>query len=73
MTKQQLSGPIVPSNRYGEGLDTAHHARLERAANKLLAKAGYFTEGEQDDDEYIPVEAESIGVHGLRPTWHGRA
>lgn len=82
MTKSTLTGPIAPSNRYGEGLDTALHARLERAANKLLAKAGFFDEPDADhsnfDDlfgeaEYQPMEAEACGVHGLRPTWHGRA
>lgn len=49
-------------------------AKLSRMADKLLAKSGFFQKPEATEDEYVPVEADSIGRNGnLRPTWQGRA
>ena len=45
-------------------------AKLEDAADRLLAKAGYF---QQKAEEEIVLDADCCGTHGLRPTWHGRA
>jgi len=48
--------------------------RLEAIASKILAKAGYFDDQEvvTVEDEYIPVDPESIGFGKiLRPTWVG--
>lgn len=45
--------------------------KLERAANRKLAKSGFFPR--PDNNQETPViDAEGIGTHGLRPTWHGR-
>ncbi len=48
--------------------------RLEAGANQMLAATGFFAPKEHSDNEYIPVDADSIGLSGnLRPTWQGRA
>ena len=45
--------------------------RLESAANRALRKSGYYPKRDSRDD--VVVDAEACGVHGLRPTWHGKA
>jgi hypothetical protein len=57
--------------------------RLERAANRLLPKELRLAIAHRDgqliaffplrvNNSEIPVlEAEAIGSHGLKPTWHG--
>lgn len=47
------------------------NARLERAANRKLAKSGYFPKREINPETPL-LDADSIGTHGLKPTWHGR-
>jgi len=64
------TGPLKPSNRYGECFDTRRQVKLWRAANRILAKAGAFAPKQELD---VVIPAEFIGKHGLRPTWHGRA
>lgn len=53
---------------------TRRQRKLQDAADKFLAKSGFFSKPEASENEYEPVEAESIGSNGnLRPTWQGRA
>ena len=72
MLERPRSGPMKPSNRFGEAMDTNRQYRLYMAANKLLASNGFFAPQEQFDDAIV-LPSEAIGTHGLRPTWHGRA
>lgn len=74
---------VQPSHRYGEFMHTLRQFRLEHKATAMLAKAGFFNPTEATsleyfedlfgEAEYLPVDAAACGVHGLRPTWHGRA
>lgn len=53
--------------------DFCHNRRqrkLDDAADRLLAKAGFF---QPKADDEIVLDADNIGTFGLRPTWHGRA
>lgn len=53
---------------------TVLQRKLQNAADRLLAKAGFFEEIEEFEEEYVPVNAECIGSgSGLRPVWHGKA
>lgn len=76
MLERPRSGPIKPRNRYDDRgfsvveCDTDLQLRLYYAANKLLAKAGFFEPKVQEEQVLEPI---MIGSHGLRPTWHGRA
>jgi hypothetical protein len=70
MLETPRTGPLKPSNRFGECFDTPRHVKLWRAANRRLAKAGAFAPREELD---VVIPAELIGTHGLRPSWHGRA
>ncbi len=48
-------------------------ARLDRLADRMLAKSGYFSEAEEhDENEPVDPAAISSGGH-LRPTWQGKA
>jgi len=69
--KRKLPPMIRPSHAR-DMCDKQAHREALRAANKLLRKAKYFPKREKSD-EYNPIEAESIGSHGLKPTWHGKA
>lgn len=78
MLQRPRTGPIRPRVQYddqGRSLiecDTRRQLALYLRANRILGKAGFFTKEaptEQDDT----VDIDMIGVHGLRPTWHGRA
>lgn len=52
---------------------TLNQAKLSAAADRLLAKAGYFTKSPEKREESV-LEADAIGSNGqLRPTWQGRA
>lgn len=73
-----MFGPIRPVNRVDEkgrtaffAIDTHRQLKLYAAANKLLAKSGYFHQGVVETEESLP-EATMIGAFGLRPIWHGR-
>jgi hypothetical protein len=51
---------------------TIKQRKLARAADKILARNGFFSKPD-DSDEPVLVDADSIGQHGrLRPTWTGR-
>ena len=67
----ELNDRIPPSNRFGECLDTKRQAKLAATANAILAKSGFFSPREKAEDD--AVEADAIGINGLRPVWHGRA
>lgn len=64
-----------PTSRY-DLCHTAKQRKLQNAADRLLAKSGYFaadTEQSIAQDE-ISVDADAIGKNGqLKPTWVGRA
>ena len=47
---------------------------LGKAADRLLAKSGFFETVEPTSEEMVDgIHHDCIGVHGLRPKWHGRA
>lgn len=75
---QPRVGPRKPVNRFddqGRSLmpcDTRKQLKLFLAANRLLAKSGYFVTAEEKP-ENIVLDPLMIGVGGLRPLWHGRA
>jgi len=51
---------------------TIKQRKLTRAADKILARNGFFQKPDDDDSEVL-VDADAIGQHGgLRPTWVGR-
>lgn len=77
MLSRPRTGPIRPVNRIDDkgrtaffAIDTKRQLRLYAAANRLLAKSGYFHSG-VEIEESLP-EATMIGAFGLRPIWHGR-
>lgn len=46
---------------------------LEAIATNMLRKAKFYPRKQRVRDEYVPVDAESVGANGnLRPTWQGR-
>lgn len=53
------------------GVHNIRDLRLEKAADRILAKSGFFPKREIEDD--VVVDANAISAHGhLRPTWTGR-
>ena len=79
VSPKAMSGPIRPVNRLDDNgktmffaLDTVQQLRLYAAANRLLAKSGYFHSSAVDFEDSLP-EATMIGQFGLRPIWHGKA
>jgi hypothetical protein len=68
--------PLDPISRRLIG---SSHRRLERVAERILAKAGFFESEPEPTVEYrgelyhdVAVPAEAIVALGLRPTWVGR-
>lgn len=51
---------------------TRRQAKLDRLATLMLKRDGFYLKGKRLGDD-SPVDADAIGAHGLRPTWHGRA
>ncbi len=79
MLDRPRTGPIRPVNRVDDagktaffGIDTRQQLKLYAAANRILAKSGYFQTGIVEAEDALP-EATMIGRFGLRPIWHGRA
>ena len=52
--------------------DTKKQLKLFFAANRLLAKSGYFVTAEVEAENVV-LDPLMIGSGGLRPLWHGRA
>ncbi len=63
----KIEGPIRPTNAEDE-CDTRLQRRCLRAADRILAKAGFF---QKPEDEFDVLDANCIGAHGLKPIWHG--
>ena len=58
------------TQRYSQ-CSTLRQRKLQDAADAILAKANYFTKSDETEEAVLPADA--VGVHGLRPTWHGKA
>ena len=68
--RKDPSKPTKSGYSRTEFCDTRGQVKLARKADRLLAKSGFFPKRET---EKVVLDADQIGVNGLRPTWHGRA